>query len=62
MLFILGTGTFGRVVLTCHMSSRRYHALKIMSVAEVVRLKQIEHVNNEKDILSLIQHPFVVDL
>ena len=33
-----------------------------MSISEVVRLKQVEHVNNEKEILSSIQHPFIVSM
>jgi protein kinase X len=58
----IGTGTFGRVVLTRELTSRQYFALKIMSIAEVIRLKQVEHVNNEKIILASIQHPFIVNM
>ena len=35
-------------------------ALKIMKKLEVVRLKQVEHIRNEKAILELINHPFLV--
>lgn len=58
----LGTGTFGRVVLTKHLPSRNFFALKIMTISEVIRLKQVEHVNNEKQILSSISHPFIVNV
>ena len=37
-------------------------ALKIMKKQEVVRLKQVEHIRNEKEILSAINHPFLVKL
>ena len=37
-------------------------ALKIMKKLEVVRLKQVEHIRNEKDILESINHPFLVTL
>lgn len=30
--------------------------------ADVVRMKQVEHVNNEKAILCSIHHPFIVNL
>jgi len=33
-----------------------------MKKAEVVRLKQVEHIRNEKDILTSINHPFLVTL
>lgn len=57
-----GTGTFGRVVLAKHLPTRNFFALKIMTISEVIRLKQVEHVNNEKEILSSISHPFIVSV
>jgi len=58
----IGTGTFGRVILARHPEGDDYFALKIMPMAEVIRLKQVEHVQSEKDILSAIKYPFIVDL
>jgi len=43
-------------------SSSKYFALKVLSMHDVIRLKQVEHVKNEKRILSEVSHPFVVDL
>lgn len=40
----------------------KYYALKIMKKLEVVRLKQVEHIRNEKEILMAINHPFLVTL
>jgi serine/threonine protein kinase len=73
----LGTGTFGRVRL-CEAPELRTHletqtppivhpancffALKIMKKSEVVRLKQVEHIKNEKEILCDVNHPFIVVL
>lgn len=34
----------------------------MLKKSEVVRLKQVEHVKSEKDILKRIQHPFIVNL
>jgi len=39
-----------------------FFALKIMKKSEVVRLKQVEHIQNEKKILTEINHPFIVTL
>jgi len=37
-------------------------ALKIMKKAEILKLKQVEHIRNEKEILRAINHPFLVTL
>ncbi|ESO96139.1 hypothetical protein LOTGIDRAFT_116148, partial [Lottia gigantea] len=59
---ILGTGTFGRVVQVRHKDTKEYMALKAMAITDVVRLKQIEHIKNEKEILASISHPFIVNM
>ena len=61
LLETLGTGTFGRVRLAKHMPVK-YYAMKILKKAEVVRLKQVEHILSEKEILMSISHPFIVNL
>ncbi len=39
-----------------------YFALKVLSMHDVVRLKQVEHVKSEKNILLEVNHPFLVDM
>ncbi|KAG0706332.1 cyclic AMP-dependent protein kinase catalytic subunit [Suillus ampliporus] len=62
----LGTGTFGRVLLvrlkTATPGSQNIFAMKVLRKTEIVRLRQVEHVNAERYILSRVRHPFVVDL
>lgn len=58
----LGTGTFGRVYLVRHKPTGVFYAMKTLKKTEVVRLKQVEHINSEKQILSSIRHPFIVNL
>jgi len=64
----LGTGTFGRVLLvrlrTSHSRARTFNcfALKVLRKTEIVRLRQVEHVNSERYIMSRARHPFIVDL
>ncbi|XP_050997248.1 cAMP-dependent protein kinase catalytic subunit PRKX isoform X2 [Acomys russatus] len=58
----VGTGTFGRVNLVKEKTGRRYYALKIMSIPDVIRLKQEQHVQNEKAVLKEINHPFLIKL
>jgi len=58
----VGTGTFARVCLCRHKISSNFFALKILSLHDVIRLKQVEHVKNEKNILKEIKHPFLISL
>jgi serine/threonine protein kinase len=61
MIFILSfIGTFGRVQLVCHRETNTFYALKTMSIKRIVESKQVDHVRNEKNILSKIDHPFLV--
>lgn len=57
-----GTGSFGRVMAVREKESGIYYALKILVIEDVIRLKQVEHVKNEKEILEQVNHPFVVNL
>ncbi|CDS02854.1 hypothetical protein LRAMOSA00257 [Lichtheimia ramosa] len=58
----LGTGTFGRVYLTRFRSTNKFYAMKVLKKSEVVRLKQVEHLLWEKQILASVRFPFIVDL
>ncbi|WWC91546.1 uncharacterized protein L201_006492 [Kwoniella dendrophila CBS 6074] len=39
-----------------------HFAMKVLKKSEIVRLKQVEHINSERSILEKIRHPFVVEL
>jgi len=60
----LGTGTFGRVrIITYgHKKEKLFFALKMLKKSEIIRLKQVEHIKQEKGILCRIAHPFTVNL
>ncbi|XP_075450688.1 cAMP-dependent protein kinase catalytic subunit PRKX isoform X2 [Ascaphus truei] len=58
----VGTGTFGRVHLVKEKTAKHYFALKVMSIPDVIRLKQEQHVHNEKSVLKEVNHPFLVRL
>jgi len=58
----IGTGTFGRVCLCREKASRTYWAMKILAIQDVIRLKQVEHIRNEKLILTLVRHPFIIEM
>jgi len=58
----LGTGSFGRVHLVRYKATGHYYAIKVLKKAEVVRLKQVEHIINEKTILEKTHSPFFVNM
>ncbi|TPX65756.1 hypothetical protein SpCBS45565_g04935 [Spizellomyces sp. 'palustris'] len=62
LLKTLGTGTFGRVYLARYKNTNQYYAVKVLKKVEVVRLKQVEHINSEKQILAQIKFPFIVNM
>lgn len=62
LLETLGTGTFGRVKLCRHKSTGQYFAIKILHKSDIIRLKQVEHITSEKNVLAMIDCPFIVRL
>jgi len=58
----LGTGTFGRVRLCKHRQVGRHFAIKLLKKAEILRMKQVEHIMAEKAILAEVKHPFIVNM
>lgn len=58
----LGTGTFGRVYLARYKTVAKYFALKKLRKIDIYRLKQVDHVHNERSLLSRLSHPFIIKL
>lgn len=58
----LGTGSFGRVHLVQSKHNQRYYAVKVLKKAQVVKMKQVEHTNDERRMLQKVKHPFLVTL
>lgn len=64
----LGTGTFARVWLAKianrkERDGNKVFALKILRKTDVIRLKQVEHVRNERNVLAAVAgHPFITTM
>ena len=58
----LGTGSFGRVHLVQSRHNQRYYAVKVLKKAQVVKMKQVEHTNDERKMLQQVKHAFLITL
>jgi protein kinase A len=58
----LGTGSFGRVHLVQSKHNQRFYAVKVLKKAQVVKMKQVEHTNDERRMLQRCKHPFLITL
>lgn len=58
----LGTGSFGRVHLVQSKHNSRYYAVKVLKKAQVVKMKQVEHTNDERRMLQRCKHAFLITL
>ncbi|KAJ7108428.1 AGC/PKA protein kinase [Mycena crocata] len=58
----LGTGSFGRVHLVRSKHNLRFYAIKVLSKERVVKMKQVEHTNNEQRMLECVTYPFIINL
>ena len=58
----LGTGSFGRVHLVQSNHNQRFYAIKVLKKAQVVKMKQVEHTNDERRMLQKVKHSFLVTL
>jgi serine/threonine protein kinase len=52
--------TLGRVLLVILESNRTEYALKVLDKSEIVKYKQIEHIQSEIRILNAIKHPNII--
>jgi protein kinase A len=62
LLRTLGTGSFGRVHLVQSKHNQRFYAVKVLKKAQVVKMKQVEHTNDERRMLAEVKHPFLITL
>lgn len=58
----LGTGSFGRVHLVQSRHNSRFYAIKVLKKQQVVKMKQIEHTNDERAMLRKVKHAFLITL
>ena len=57
-----GAGALATVSLVQHRVNQKYLALKKMDKKKILKMKQLEHIHNEKSLLEEVDHPFIVGL
>lgn len=62
LMKVLGTGSFGRVVLCQHRGTETLYAVKVMEKANIVKTKQLQHTISEIRFLDAIKNPFIVNM
>ena len=58
----LGSGAYGSVKLARIKGDDRVFALKTLLKAKVIAKRQVEHVTNERKLLAMCDHPFIIEL
>ncbi|EER02463.1 protein kinase, putative [Perkinsus marinus ATCC 50983] len=58
----LGTGSFGRVKYAKYKGDGQHYAVKFMKKHEILKLKQVDHINAERNLLNQLNHPFIVNM
>ena len=62
LLSIIGKGGFGKVWKVYHKKSKKLYAMKLMSKQKIIDKKSAQSVKNERNFLSKIFHPFIINM
>jgi len=64
---VLGSGAFGRVQLARNLKDERLYAIKFIKKQEMIKMRHVVHVENERQVLSALSDdgedcPFIVNM
>jgi len=62
MVKCVGKGSFAKVMMVKKKDTGRTYAMKILKKKDLVKRKQVEHTMTEREVISNINHPFIVSL
>lgn len=61
-LQVLGKGSFGEVFLVQKIGSEKTYAMKVLKKEKIINQNLIRYAKTERNVLSLMHHPFIVGL
>jgi len=59
---IIGRGAFGEVRVVRKKDDGKVYAMKVMKKSEMLKKNQVDHIRAERDVLALVDSPWVVKL
>lgn len=62
LLRVVGQGAFGKVFQVQHIHTKEIFAMKVMKKEEIIEKNQGDYMKAERDILTKVVHPFIVQL
>ena len=62
LINIIGRGGYGKVWKVSHKKYKKIYAMKEMSKLKIIDKKSIASIKNERELLSKIYHPFIINM
>ncbi|KAJ1916150.1 hypothetical protein H4219_003952 [Mycoemilia scoparia] len=62
LLRCIGRGSFGKVRIVEHKSTKKQYALKYINKDECIRMRALDHILRERELLVDLENPFIVNL
>jgi tRNA A-37 threonylcarbamoyl transferase component Bud32 len=62
LLKLIGEGAFGKVIMVKNLLDQKIYAMKVISKKLLRKKNSISYMKSERDILTKVNHPFVVSL
>lgn len=62
ILKVIGKGSYGKVLLVKKNDTEEILAMKILKKKEMIVRNQVIHIKNERKIMEMIDHPFIIKL
>jgi protein-serine/threonine kinase len=62
ILKVIGKGSYGKVLLVKKNDTEEILAMKILKKKEMIIRNQVIHIKNERKIMEMIDHPFIIKL
>jgi serine/threonine protein kinase len=60
--YVIGRGGFGKVWKVVHKKSKQIYAMKEMQKIRVINKRSVHSVMNERKLLAMLKHPFIVNM